>query len=142
MRRVGADDEYLDAGAEDVGLLFLHRCAAAGGEEQGAGEDQEMAHSCSSAVMKAAEASKPGLLADFDHAGRAGDVDFGEVVADDVDADQQQAAREEDGASASAISRSRASAPARRRCRRPPDCPAFPRPSGCAPDNTVPVCRQ
>jgi hypothetical protein len=33
---------------------------------------------------------------DFDHAGRAGDVDFGEVVADHVEADQQQAAREQD----------------------------------------------
>lgn len=30
---------------------------------------------------------------DLDHAGRAGDIDLGQVVADHVDADQQQAAR-------------------------------------------------
>ena len=35
--------------------------------------------------------SKPGLLRDLDEAGRARHVDFGEAVADDVEADDQQA---------------------------------------------------
>jgi hypothetical protein len=48
------------------------------------------------AVMKAPAASNPGLLADFDHAGRAGDVDFGEVGADHIEADQHQAAFDQD----------------------------------------------
>src|SRR4051812_40941671 len=39
-----------------------------------------------------------GLLADLLEAGRAGDVDFGEAVADDVDADEQQAALRQDRA--------------------------------------------
>ena len=47
----------------------------------------------SSASTNIAATSKPRLLGDLLEAGRARDVDLGEAVADDVEADQQQAAR-------------------------------------------------
>ena len=49
-----------------------------------------------------------GLVLDLEEAGGAGDVDFGQVVADHVEPDEQQAlAAQSVGPSASAISRSR-----------------------------------
>ena len=63
----------------------------------------------SSASMNIAGDVEAGLLGDLLEAGRAGDVDLGQAVADHVEADQQQAARARAPARcASAISRSRA----------------------------------
>ena len=63
----------------------------------------------SSASMNICGDVEAGLLGDLLEAGRAGDVDLGQAVADDVEADQQQAARRQrSGRCASAISRSRA----------------------------------
>src|ERR1700674_5386279 len=41
-------------------------------------------------VGKAIRDVEPGLLRDFDETGRAGDIDLGQEVADDIEADHEQ----------------------------------------------------
>ena len=84
-----------------------------------------------------------GLLGDLLEAGRAGDVDLGQAVADHVQADQQQAARRQHRAERLgdlAVARARAAAP--RPCRRPPGCRGSRCPAGCAPARTAPARRR
>lgn len=61
----------------------------------------------SSAAMTFSATEKRSVF-DLDHAGRAGHVDLGQVLADHVEADDQQAPCHSSGAMVSAISRSRA----------------------------------
>ena len=75
-----------------------------------------------------------GLLRDLLEAGRAGDVDLGQAVADHVEADQQQPARAPaPGRWLGDLAVARASAAAPRPCRRPPGCRGSRCPAECAP---------
>ena len=53
------DHNDFNPGSENVGLLFLQCCLAAGCQPERAGQDQAIPHACSIAVMKAPAASKP-----------------------------------------------------------------------------------
>ena len=101
------------------------------------------ASAASRASMKVFADVEAALLGDLLEAGRAGDVDLGQAVADDVEPDQQQAALAP--ASGRCARRSRGRAPrsaAPRPCRRPPGCRGSRCPAGCAPARTAPACRR
>ena len=100
-------------------------CCAALRRVAAAWQLQARARVRSSASTNMPATSKPVCSRDLVEAGRAGDVDLGEVVADHVEADQQQAAPRE--RRPERVSRSRGRAPSAAARRRVPPAARLPR---------------